>query len=642
MFKYIRKSMANQIVVLISLIFTMTIIAIGILTFRITYPELLNTKVMETGLKAESISKDVKAIFQDAKIVTQQLSLHPEVQAYLKAATSRETILENPYYESTLKTLVETKQSGGSYFLAWVANEQANFYLDSSGTIPDSSYDVKKRPWYSVGMAAENTAFTPPYVEWGTGRVVISCIKPMRDNGLTYGFVVMDMALENIPAIFKKAQINTTDKSFLISSDGFYIFHDKPEQIMKANIQDQSDPLYPYQALIQSDSGTLNRVQYEGKSYYLESYQVDENGWKVVTLIDEAAIQAEIRQIAIALLGLLTAVFIVTLLIVYWSIRMTMKPYQDVLKFAKDIADGDFEKNIPQEYLNREDEMGTLSGSFQIIIDAFRNENVILAEKIAEKNLELENQYAFILEAEKAASLGHLVAGVAHEINTPVGVSLTTASYLKKVNEDYRKKLSEGQMNKENLKELMSIIDESVRLLNTNLGRAADLVKSFKQLAVEQSSGAIGTFDLKENIDGVILSLLHEYKNLPVVIKNECPENVYLNTYPGVLSQIFTNLIMNSLSHGLKGRENGEIVIRAVLKKNTVQLVYTDNGCGISKETLKKIYEPFFTTNRLNGNSGLGMHIVMNLVTQKLKGQIHCDSELERGVTFTIEFPTHL
>ena len=634
--------MANQIVLLISLIFTMTIIAIGILTFQITYPELIDTKVMETGLKAESISKDVKAIFQDAKIVTQQLSLHPEVQAYLKAADSKAAILENPYYESTLKTLVETKKSGGAYFLAWVANEQANFYLDSSGTIPDLSYDVKKRPWYAVGMAAENMAFTPPYVEWGTGRVVISCIKPMREDGRTYGFVVMDMALENIPGIFKKAQINTTDKSFLISSDGFYIFHDKPEQIMKANIKDPSDPLNPYQALIKSGSGALTRVWYEGKNYYLESYQVDENGWKVVTLIDEAAIQAEIRQIAVAILGLLAAVFIVTLLMVYWSIRMTMKPYQDVLRFAKDIADGEFTKNIPQEYLNREDEMGALSRSFQIIIDAFRNENVILAEKIAEKNIELENQYAFILEAEKAASLGHLVAGVAHEINTPVGVSLTTASYLKKINEDYRKKLSEGQMNKENLKELMSIIDESVRLLNTNLGRAADLVKSFKQLAVEQSSGAIGTFDLKENIDGVILSLLHEYKNLPVVIKNECPENLYLDTYPGVLSQICTNLIMNSLSHGLKGREKGEIVIRAAMKKDWVQLVYTDNGCGISKETLKKIYEPFFTTNRLNGNSGLGMHIVMNLVTQKLKGNIRCESELEKGVTFTIEFPAHL
>lgn len=634
--------MANRIVVLISLIFTMTVIAIGFLIFQITYREMVSHKIVETELKAESISKDVKAIFNDAQLVTQQLALHPEIQNYLKTAVDRSTVTNNPYYADTLETLVKTQKSGQIYFLAWVANEKANFYLDSQGIIPDPSYDVKKRPWYEVAVNAKDTAFTPPYVEWATRRMVISCIKPLRENGEIYGFVVMDFILEKIPVIFQNSKINPGDKSFLISTEGDYVYHEDPQKIMKANIHQPDDGLNPYVKQIVEASMNFTEVRYEGKSYYLEVYPVDENGWKVVSLIDKSAVQVQIQKIALLIIGLLGLIFMATLVVVHWTVKRTMEPYQNVLTFAEDIASGEFSKNIPETYVNREDEMGTLSRSFQIIIDAFRNENTILEQKIADKNDELEQQYAFILEAEKAASLGHLVAGVAHEINTPVGVSLSTASYLKKVNDEHRQRLADGSMNKENLKELMSVIDESTRLLNTNLERAADLVKSFKQLAVDQSSGLKERFELKDNIDSVILSLLHEYKRMPVSIENKVPEQVYLNTYPGALSQIMTNLIINSLHHGLKEATDGFISIEAQVRPDWIVLTYKDNGKGISEENLKKMYDPFFTTNRHNGNSGLGMHIVLSLVTQKLKGNIRCESSLGQGVTFTIEFPREL
>lgn len=642
MLQYIRKSVANRIVVLISLIFTATIIAIGLLTFQITYRELVDNKLVETELKAQSISKDVKGIFDEAKLVTQQLALHPEIKLYLKTAVDRRTVTENPYYEETLDTLVQTQKSGQVYYLAWVANEKANFYLDSLGIIPDETYDVKKRPWYQVGINAKDTAFTPPYIEWGTKRVVISCIKPMRENGQIYGFVVMDFILEKIPVIFHNAKINSTDKSFLLSAEGDYIFHEDADKIMNANIHQPEDELYPYLNWIEEPLINFKEVQYKGKAYYLEVYKVDENGWKVVSLIDKAAIQEEIRKIAWLIIGILGLIFMATLVLIHWTVKRTMEPFQNVLTFAKDIAAGELSKNIPESYMERADEMGALSKSFQIIIDAFRNENIVLEQKITEKNEELQQQYTFILEAEKAASLGHLVAGVAHEINTPVGVSLSTASYLKKVNDEHRQRLAAGQMNKENLKELMSVIDESARLLNTNLERAADLVKSFKQLAVDQSSGLQEQFELKDNIDSVILSLLHEYKHMPVKIENRCPEQVYLNTYPGALSQIFTNLIINSLHHGLKTTSDGLIEIDASVKPDWIILTYRDNGIGISEKNLKKIYEPFFTTKRHDGNSGLGMHIVMSLVTQKLKGNIRCESKEGEGVTFIMEFPRML
>ncbi len=248
----------------------------------------------------------------------------------------------------------------------------------------------------------------------------------------------MDFILENIPIIFQNSKINKGDKSFLISAEGDYIYHEDTEKIMKANIHQPNDSLQPYVEKIEKASQDISDIEYEGKSYYMEVYPIAENGWKVVSLIDKSAIQGQIQKIAWLIVGLMGLIFTVTLVLVHWTVKRTMAPYQNVLTFANDIASGEFSKNIPDEYVNREDEMGSLSRSFQIIIDAFRNENIILEQKIAEKNEELQQQYAFILEAEKAASLGHLVAGVAHEINTPVGVSLSTASYLKKVNDEHR------------------------------------------------------------------------------------------------------------------------------------------------------------------------------------------------------------
>jgi signal transduction histidine kinase len=292
--------------------------------------------------------------------------------------------------------------------------------------------------------------------------------------------------------------------------------------------------------------------------------------------------------------------------------------------------------------LEREDEMGVFSRAFQTIIDAFRSENVVLEERIAEKNAELENQYTYILEREKAASLGNLVAGVAHEINTPVGVSLSTASYLKKVSEECRQKLEDGQMTKTHLVETMSVIDESIRLMTNNLERAVALVKSFKNLAVDQSSGMKECFELKASIDGVILSLLHEYKHLPITIENRCPAEIYLEAYPGAVSQIFTNLIINSLRHGLNNCTDGKIEIMINIKTDVFELIYQDNGSGIASEHIGKIYDPFFTTNRHDGSTGLGMNIVMNLVKQKLKGSIRCESNVGEGVKFFIELPIEM
>lgn len=588
MLRLIRTKLANHITFYVSLILVTVLGLVGVFTFNYVQNQAIHKIKTEMELKAESISKDVRNIFENANIVTNQMALHPEIIAYLKTAVDKDTIQNNPYFDSVYETLVQIKASNDIHFLAWVANEKANFYLDSLGIIPDDTYDVKKRPWYEIATKAQGVAFTPPYVEWATKRVVISSIKALREKGEVYGFVVIDIILDEIPYIFEAAKLGENDRSYLITKDGTYVYHPDPDKMMEHRIFDGDDPLAPYTYEIEKASGELVDVVYKGEDYFLLSYLVDDHGWKVVTLIDKTDMNSQINEISWIIITAFVSAILASISLVYFIVKKSTQPYSVLVDHAEAITSGDISKNIPTDYLEREDEMGAISRSFQIIIDTFRSENDILEQRILEKNKELETQYAYILETEKAASLGNLVAGIAHEINTPIGISLSSASYLDRVNDEYRKKLAAGTMTKDNLMDFMETLTDSLVLMNNNLARAGEMIKSFKQVAVDQSSELRHHFSLNENISVVILSLRHEYKRTHHKINNLCPQDIEIDSYPGAFSQIITNLIMNSLKHGFANEYNGVIDIDVELKGNTLYVYYKDNGKGISEENLKK------------------------------------------------------
>lgn len=632
-----KKSLTNSITFSISIILIVVLGVAGIVYFKYNYEQIIEDTTSQTYLKAESISKDVRNIFENANIITEQMSINSEIKNYLLTAVNRESVKENQYYESVLETLVNIKDSSSTHFLAWVSNEEANFYLDNNGIVPDDTYDVTTRPWYEIAVKSDGVAFTPPYVEWDTQRIVISSIQALREVGEVYGFVVVDIVLDTIPEIFEKGKQGNNDLSFLVTNDDTYVYHHNSEKIMNSKVSDKDDPLSDYIENINNPTYELIDVNYEGKEYFMMSYLVDNNGWKVITLIDKVSINKKVSKAIYLVIFSFILALIASVIMVYYVTRHSTKPYSILVSYANDIANGELSKNIPKEYLMRTDEMGKISKSFQKITDVFRNENVILEEKIEEKNLELESQYKYILETEKVASLGSLVAGISHEINTPLGVGISSASYLERINIETKEQLLNGTMTKNDLINFMEKVAESTALLNSSLDRAGKLVKSFKQIAVDQSSEVKYKFNLHDCITAVILSLRHEYKKLNHVLINDCPKSIELNSYPGAFTQIFTNLIMNSIKHGFKDTNNGCIKISAIETENSIKITYEDNGIGISEENLKRIYEPFFTTNRGNGSSGLGMHIVFNIVNQKLGGQISGESEITKGIKFTIQ-----
>ncbi|THB70195.1 MAG: hybrid sensor histidine kinase/response regulator [Gammaproteobacteria bacterium] len=245
----------------------------------------------------------------------------------------------------------------------------------------------------------------------------------------------------------------------------------------------------------------------------------------------------------------------------------------------------------------------------------------------------------YLIQSEKMAALGGLVAGVAHEINTPVGIGVTAASHLTGETNKFLKSYHDGGLTRSEMDAYLKTVTDSADMILSNMNRAADLIHSFKQVAVDQSSDSLREFNVKEYLQEIFSSLNPKFKNTNIELHIECADDLQVYSYPGAISQIITNLAINSLVHGFEGKEHGEIIASVLLDGDNLKIIYSDTGVGIPQEHINKIFDPFFTTKRGLGGSGLGLHIVFNIVMQTLNGSIDCHSQPDKGTTFTIAFP---
>jgi signal transduction histidine kinase len=265
---------------------------------------------------------------------------------------------------------------------------------------------------------------------------------------------------------------------------------------------------------------------------------------------------------------------------------------------------------------------------------------LLIAKNQAENALKLLQQtQEELVQAEKMAALGGLVAGIAHEINTPIGISLSSATHLNAETLKVARLYQENELGGDELESYFDTAQQSCTLLTINSQRAADLINSFKQVAVDQSSGKQREFNLKNYIEEILLSLRPQLKKTAVTVELSCPEHLKVKGYPGAVSQVLTNFLLNSLIHAYEPNQKGVVSIQIqLLETDEVELIYSDDGKGIAQEVQSKIFEPFFTTRRGQGGSGLGLHIVYNLVRQTLKGHLQMSSLLGQGTTFRLRF----
>lgn len=282
----------------------------------------------------------------------------------------------------------------------------------------------------------------------------------------------------------------------------------------------------------------------------------------------------------------------------------------------RDISD---KKILEKQILDRNNELEDANNELEISIE------------------NLQQTQEQLIEAEKMASLGALVAGVAHEINTPIGIGLTGASHFQVISNKIKSLYENDKMTQESFEDFLNTSDELAVLINSNLKKAANLVKSFKQVAVDQTSEEKREFLLLTYIEEILASIHSVTKKTKLDIFISCDDKIKINSFPGAISQILTNLIMNSIIHGYDKKEKGLLSIYVTKEENLVKIIYKDDGKGIKEENISKIFDPFFTTNRHNGGSGLGLNIIYNIVTTKLNGKIICQNKT-KGVEFIITF----
>jgi signal transduction histidine kinase len=252
---------------------------------------------------------------------------------------------------------------------------------------------------------------------------------------------------------------------------------------------------------------------------------------------------------------------------------------------------------------------------------------------------ELTLMHDKLVEADKMAALGGLVAGVAHEINTPVGTSITVASTLLEETQALECLITSGQLKRSALNTYLDTASTSAQLLLSNLNRAGELVQSFKQVAVDQSTEGQRDFVIKHYLEEVVMSLSPQLKKTNQQISVIGDDAITIVSYPGILAQVATNLVTNSLTHAFTPEQTGHLQFQVQQVSGQVVIEYRDDGRGIPADIVGRIFEPFFTTARHQGGTGLGLHITYNLVCQKLGGSIEVQSQVGLGTQFTITLP---
>jgi signal transduction histidine kinase len=351
-----------------------------------------------------------------------------------------------------------------------------------------------------------------------------------------------------------------------------------------------------------------------------------------------ADISRKVLSIAVIFLGIIITAGVLIAL----SIRL---PLRQIMTAMHAITSGDYNRKVQGTGAN--DEVGEMARAVEVFrenaIAKRKTEDELRASKEKAENAlhELNAAQQNLIDAERLAALGGLVAGVAHEVNNPIGISLTVASSFARRAEAFEDELRTGNgLRRSQLDEFVKTSRDAAQQLVGNLQRAGELIQSFKQVAVDRSHAERRTFNLSEATDQIIASLRPALKKASIALSVEVPENLVIDGYPGSYGQILTNLFLNAATHAFPDGRSGTITVSAKPRgSDDVEIIFADDGAGMTPDVQRQAFDPFFTTRRNEGGTGLGLHIVYNLVTQQLGGRMMLDSRVGQGTTFRIIMP---
>ena len=556
----------------------------------------------------------------------------------------------------------------------------------------ERDYDPRRRPWY-LGAAAEKSEGTihwsAPYVLVSTGEAAISVSARWRSPGSALTHVIdFDVTLADISRLTRTIQVGQSGYISLLAEDGRVIGlphlpEFDSEAALRSNIlkRPQEIGLGKIQAALdiwKNQGGGSQSLYFDddnGVSWIgsVRPLKVGEQTLAIVAIAPAADFSSISNRLIVSALLALLAVVGISYFVAHHIVRRVKQPLLQLAQQSTRIGSMQLDEPVSVDAHFREIvELTEAQERMRLLLLEARNTleeaNHDLEDKIILRTQELEQAnremtqlllrlretQAQLVQSEKLSALGALVAGVSHELNTPIGNCVLIASTVETQQIEFEDQLKTG-LRRSVLSNFLNALRDGNQILQRNLKRAAELVHSFKQIAVDQSSDQRREFDLKEVVHETQITLMPTLSKSGCRFINALPDGVMMDSYPGPLIQVITNLSTNAVTHGFEHGVGGEIQVSLVAADGeadgctgtdvdrhadeNVHLLFRDNGQGIAEANLPRIFDPFFTTRLGHGGSGLGLNIVYNLVTRVLGGSIRVHSEEGRGTCFEIILP---
>lgn len=495
------------------------------------------------------------------------------------------------------------------------------------GRLTDWITDCERRQQSSCWPGIENN--TQPASQYGFVIPAIFPITEFDESTLSYetvGYLILKYDVERL-----YEEVHSEQSEFMyqviVDNENRTVYHPHKSRLKQAFII----PSMPMDAAI----GSPVDAEIDGDDVRLFVRDIPTMQWKVVGVIPLETIVS--RGLDISRLASLFFAFAFCLMVIaiFFLSKRVVAPIMHITNVIQGRRTGELRAKTSIDEIQQ---LIHWFNQYKHIVDKDKEQQEAL--RVAYE--ELQQAQDNLIESEKMAALGSIVAGVAHEINTPLGVSITANSILLENLPKLAERLESGSITRTELIEFIQQSSEAAEVLRVNLDRAARLVNTFKRTAAHQHQDSLSTFALKPYIDEVVTSLNPAIKGHDIKVLVSGSDTVTIRSYPGILWQVFTNLIMNSLHHGFTPEEPGQIHINVMPEDDHVRIRYLDTGRGIPAENLPKIFTPFFTTRRHAGSTGLGLNIIYNLIVQDLQGQISCHSVEGKGVEFTMVLPVSL
>lgn len=554
-------------------------------------------------------------------------------------------------------------------------------------------YNYPEQDWYQLALPGASTQsnhharqdifWTPPYFDAAASQSLMTTVDAlMFDQQTIIGMATVDWSMENIRNYLSELRPTPNSQTFLIypgSPDSLLAnSHQKTETISRKLMQwqDKLTRLKPSEVThFSSDHASSDSHEKEQVVAGLTNtglvFGVIVPDSDLAQIVDEQTQQTLTTGIGIAVLFVAIVAVLLELLFrpfdqILFLLKSSINVHPDTQKIQMNTlnyqAQNEFKpiveafnslvKQIERyteelsetnhELLASQSEIAHLNGSLEDKVQLRTEELNAKKEEAIQSLQQLRVTQKQLINMEKYAALGELIAGLTHEVNTPLGIAITAVTALEDQLHQLNRSFRNNKLDKQEFKDFVEFVSEGSQITMDNLRRAADLISRFKQVAVDQASEQYRDFELGDYLNSVVTSLRPHIKERPLTIAIDCPEPIYISSFPGSLSQVLTNLIMNSLIHAYDDQQSGAITIEVTKFNHQAVIQYCDDGKGMTSQALQHIFDPFFTTRRASGGSGLGGHIIYDLVSERLGGRMVVCSAPGYGSRFRIQIPLQL